>query len=382
MSQRTRALSLIAAAATALIVAVVALLRMLIPGSFGDVPPSLVGRFGAGVESAVALSGALGVLLVVGISLAVRRDRGGAAGAARAVRAGGIVAALLLAATTPGGVIPAAGYAFALTVVVGIAVFVTLTVLRRPWLGILLAAIAAALVTVAVLQLEAAVLIPRIIGAFAGILPQATLALAHVIAAAGLVVWTITANEAPGALARAVSRHRVAITVVGAACALPYAFARASWLTPWPLFGGSMEAFAQAPEMRLTGLLLGLGMLVGGVLTLGLIMPWGERFPRYLAWVGGRDVPVALAVIPATVVSVLFTAAGIEFVIAGVGAVEESAYLLVMFPFWLWGPMLGLATWAYVMRRRERAAVSTEAGRDREPLRRDHPHVAQAGTVA
>ncbi|WP_309104817.1 hypothetical protein [Microbacterium sp.] len=381
MSHRTRALSLIAAAAAALTVAVIALLRMLVPGFLDDLPTSIIGRFGTGVELAVALSGALGVLLVVGIALASQRSDRATAVPLRAVRAGGLVAATLLAATTPGGVIPAAGYTFALTVVVGITVFVTLTVLRRPWLGIVLAAVLAALVTVAIVQMGAAVLIPRIVGAFGGVLPQATLALAHVIAAAGLVVWMITGGETRGGSARFVLRHRVAITVIGAACALPYAFARATWLTPWPLFGGSAEMFAEAPEMRLTGLLLGLGMLIGGVLTLGLIMPWGERFPRFLAWIGGRAVPPGLAVIPATVVSVLFTAAGIEFALEGVGAAKETLFVLLMFPFWLWGPMLGLAAWAYAMRRRERVAESGQASGDREPLSRDHPHVAQARTA-
>ena len=381
MSQRTRTFTLIAAAVAALTIAVVALLRMLVPGFLDDLPTSIVGRFGTGSELAVALSGALGILLVVGVALAFPRGGRDPAVPLRAVRAGGFVAAALLAATTPGGVIPAAGYAFALTVVAGITVFVILTVLRQPWLGILLVAVLAVLAAVAVLQLNAAELLPRIIVAFGGILPEATLALAHVIAAAGLVVWTITAGEDRGGFARFVLTHRVAITVIGAACALPYVFARASWLTPWPLFGGSAEAFAQSPEMLLTGLLLGLAMLVGGVLTLGLIMPWGERFPRCLAWVGGRKVPVALAIIPATVVSVLFTAAGVEFVIAGVGAVDADAYLLLMFPFWLWGPMLGLAAWAYAMRRSGTEPASGEAGRDREPLRRDHPHVAQAGTA-
>jgi hypothetical protein len=51
------------------------------------------------------------------------------------------------------------------------------------------------------------------------------------------------------------------------------------------------------------------------------------------------------------VVSVLFTAAGIQFALEGAGLVEDTLYLLLMFPFWLWGPLLGLATWAYAMNR-------------------------------
>jgi hypothetical protein len=142
--------------------------------------------------------------------------------------------------------------------------------------------------------------------------------------------------------ADAVLRHRRAITIIAAACALPYALSRMTWLTPWPLFGGSAEMFAADPSVRVLGLALGAGMLAGGVLTLGLILPWGERFPRFLAGVGGRAVPPALAIIPASLVSVLFTAAGI--------------------PFWLWGPLLGFATWAYALTRADAARLPTPSG--------------------
>lgn len=365
MSDRSRVLVLLFAAVAASAVAVISLLRMLIPGFFGTLPTSLLGRLGTGVELAVALSGALGVIVVALTALATRRSvRAGAP--VRGVRAAALLVAALLAATTPGGVIAAAGYSFMLTVLVGIAAFVTLTVLRRPWLGIVLATVIAALAAYSVLNLEAAVLLPRIVGSFGSVLPHASLALAHVIAAAGLVVWTITTAGARGAFARAVLRHRVAITVVAAACALPYVVARASWLTPWPLLGGDAEMFTLEPAMRLTGLLLGLAMLTGGVLTLGLIRPWGERFPRFLAGIGGRAVPVAVAVIPATVVSVLFTAAGVEFAIEGVGPAKDSFLLLLTFPFWLWGPLLGLATWGYVMHRRAQAGGVTGTPRQTE----------------
>ncbi|MEV5011742.1 hypothetical protein ACFY2M_40005 [Streptomyces sp. NPDC001276] len=37
------------------------------------------------------------------------------------------------------------------------------------------------------------------------------------------------------------------------------------------------------------------------LLTLGLVKPWGEVFPRWLPFLGGRRVPIKAAVIPATV---------------------------------------------------------------------------------
>lgn len=365
MSDRSRVLVLLVAAAAASAVAVVSLLRMLIPGFFNALPTSLLGRLGTGIELAVALSGALGGVVVAVIALATLRSAHGGA-PVRGLRIAALLVAALLAATTPGGVIAAAGYSFMLIVLIGITAFVVLTVLRRSWFGIALAVVLAAVATFAVFELDAAILLPRIVVGLGSVLPHASLALAHVIASAGLVVWTITSAGARGAFARGVLRHRVAITVVAAACALPYVVARASWLTPWPLLGGGIEMFAAEPALRLTGLLLGLAMLTGGLLTLGLIRPWGERFPRVLAGIGGRAVPVAFVVIPATMVSVLFTAAGIEFAIEGVGPAKETMLLLSTFPFWLWGPLLGLATWGYVMHRRAQADGIDEASRQSE----------------
>ncbi len=356
MTTRTRVLVLLAAALAAAWVAVASLLRMLLPGFLDALPTSLLGRLGHGVELAVALTGALAVLVVVALALAAERTAHDTVppGALRGVA---LLAGILLAATTPGGVIPAAGYTFAMAVVIGGAVFVVLTMLRRPWLGILLAAVVGGILVHAVVNLGAASIPVRLVGGYGAVLPLISLALGHVIAAAGLLVWAVTdARSAIGPVGGFVLRHRVAITVVAAACALPYALARASWLTPWPLFGGDAELFAEDPSMLVTGLMLGTAMLMGGVLTLGLVLPWSERFPRFLAGLGGRDVPVALAVIPASLISVLFTAAGVEFAIEGVGPAKEGLYLLAMFPFWLWGPLLGLAAWGYAMRRR----VSTE----------------------
>ena len=349
MSSLTRTIVLLATAAGALAVAVVSLVMMLAPA--GDaLPSSLVGHLGAGVELALALTGALTALLVSVFALTARSS------ARRAVSTGllrtaALVAALVLALTTPGGIIPAAGYTFAATVLVGGAVLIVLVVLRRPWLGLLLAA-AVGVLAFAMAGLGFGTLAVQILGGFGSLFPLAAVALTHVVAAAGLLVWSIGESRgARGGFAEAVLRHRRPITIIAAACALPYVIARASWLTPWPLFGGSAELFAQEPAARVLGLVLGAGMLAGGVLTMGLIRPWGERFPRVFAGVGGRPVPPALAIIPASVVSVLFTAAGVQFTLEGAGSISHTAYLLLMFPFWLWGPLLGLAAWGYAMNR-------------------------------
>lgn len=362
MSIPTRIIVLLAAAVGALAVTVTSLVRMLTPGT-DALPSSLIGNLGHGVELALSLTGALAALLV-SVSALATRDLANRAVPRWLLRTVGLVAAGILAVTMPGGVIAAAGYTFAMMVIVGVLVLIVLTVLRRPLLGLLLAAGVVGALAYAAIGLGAGPLVPQILGSYGMILPQAGLALAHVAAAAGLLIWMIAdPSSRRSRFAREVLRHRRAITIVAAACALPYAIARASWLTPWPLFGGSAEMFAADPSVRALGLALGAAMLTGGVLTLGLILPWGERFPRFLAGLGGRSVPPGLAIVPASLVSVLFTAAGIQFALEGVGNVENSVYVLLMFPFWLWGPLLGLATWAYAMRR----ATPTAAKRSNSP---------------
>lgn len=350
MSTHTRFLVLLAAAVGALAVTVTSLVRMLTPGT-DALPSSLIGNLGHGVELALSLTGALAALLV-SVSALSTRDLANRSVPRWLLHTLGLVAGALLAITMPGGVIAAAGYTFAMMVIVGVLALIVLTVLRRPLLGLLLGALVVGALAYAAIGLEAGPLVPQILGSYGIILPQAGLALAHVAAAAGLLIWMIAdPSSRRNRFARDVLRHCRAITIVAAACALPYAVARASWLTPWPLFGGSAEMFAADPSVRVLGLALGAAMLTGGVLTLGLILPWGERFPRFLAGLGGRSVPPGLAIVPASLVSVLFTAAGIQFALEGVGNVENTLYVLLMFPFWLWGPLLGLATWAYAMRR-------------------------------
>lgn len=53
---------------------------------------------------------------------------------------------------------------------------------------------------------------------------------------------------------------------------------------------------------------------IGGVLTLGLVRRWGEVFQRWTLFLLGKRVPVHLAVVPASLISVLVTAAGLMFV--------------------------------------------------------------------
>ena len=162
-----------------------------------------------------------------------------------------------------------------------------------------------------------------------------------------------------------VLRHRTGLTLLAAAGPLPYGLIRASWLTPWPLLEPSDEALP--PEVRVWGLLLGTGALVGAVLTVGLIRPWGSVFPRWMPWLGGRTVPPAAAVVPGGLVAGLVTASALPMLwlvaaapdgsVFGGLAVWERIGALLIFPFGVWGPALALAVLGYALARARSAGL-------------------------
>ena len=160
---------------------------------------------------------------------------------------------------------------------------------------------------------------------------------------------TLRRTQWLGRLADRVVRHRRGITVVAALGPVPYVLARATWLTPWPQFGGPIET--PTPEIRLWGLLLGGAALIGTVLTLGLIRPWGEVFPRWVPGLAGRPVPVAAAAVPGGVVATILCVTAVPMVVAmlaGDLSMTEKLLSLLIFPFGVWGPALALAVWGYV----------------------------------
>jgi hypothetical protein len=147
----------------------------------------------------------------------------------------------------------------------------------------------------------------------------------------------------------------------GLAVALPlgYAVTRYAWALGIPL-GVSRQFLDELGTAAYAGAGLATLAVVGAILTLGLVQRWGEVFPRWLVGLRGRSVPVALAVVPAAVASVVVTSAGLMFVRFGItGRFAESfpgetsdvaAWLPEM--FWpLWGAALAAATYAYWLRR-------------------------------
>ena len=143
-------------------------------------------------------------------------------------------------------------------------------------------------------------------------------------------------------------------TLVAVAGPLPYALLRMTWLTPWPL--GLPDGEALEAEMRLFGLGLGFAALGGAVLTLGLIRPWGEVWPRWVPGLRGRPVPVRVPVVAGGLVAVALIAAGPGMLAMGVDRLMAGetvhAALILVFPTLPWGLALAAAVAGYAFRRR------------------------------
>lgn len=182
----------------------------------------------------------------------------------------------------------------------------------------------------------------------------------------GVVLWGITAATSlrgptvlptwarPEAAAR---WGRVAV-LVAVVPPLAYALTRFVWLV-YPLgFDRVAWEAGRATGSLLPGVWLGAFAVVGAVLTVGLVRPWGEVFPRWVPRLAGRRVPVTVAVVPASFVAVVLVPAGISMVrqvlsgAAGADIVADWAAFGPTFLWPLWGLALGAATLAYALRRR------------------------------
>jgi hypothetical protein len=167
-----------------------------------------------------------------------------------------------------------------------------------------------------------------------------------------------------------------------------YALTRTAWAVGIPL-GMSAEALHLGQESGtwIKGLSLAGFGLVGVVLMLGLVQRWGEVFPRWMIGLGGRRVPIALAVIPASLTAVLLIVGGIGIWVdlpgmaANAAAAGAEGTVLVgelifqvgptlLFP--LWGAALAVATLGYYYRRRGPCGVCG----------RGTPHETDEGSMA
>jgi hypothetical protein len=140
-----------------------------------------------------------------------------------------------------------------------------------------------------------------------------------------------------------------------------YAVTRYAWALGIPL-GMSEEYLHQGQKSGTwtSGLFLATFGLVGAVLMLGLVQRWGEVFPRWMIGLAGKRVPIALAVVPASIVAVLLTVGGIAIwsgyaQLADAAAASGQEMWIVVGPtlfFPAWGAALAVATLGYYYRRR------------------------------
>jgi hypothetical protein len=166
--------------------------------------------------------------------------------------------------------------------------------------------------------------------------------------------WTTPVNAARW------GKWAVAVAVI---IPLLYAATRWAWALGIPL-GISEEFFREGQAVGLwwAGAALATVAISGALLTLGLVQRWGEVFPRWLPILAGKRVPPALVIVPASLVSILVTTAGLMFVRLTLrGAISESFTFIdqedwaalapeLLWP--LWGVALAAATLAYYYRRR------------------------------
>ncbi len=167
------------------------------------------------------------------------------------------------------------------------------------------------------------------------------------------------AGWAGSAMAARWGKVAVAVAI---AVPLVYAATRWAWALGIPL--GVSTAFLrendrETPGIWLAGAALGTIGAGGAVLTLGLVQRWGEVFPRWLVPLAGRRVPPALAIVPAAIVAVLVTEAGLMYIriaLQGAFPAGNGATYAPELLWPIWGIALGVATRAYYLRRRGRCA--------------------------
>lgn len=156
-----------------------------------------------------------------------------------------------------------------------------------------------------------------------------------------------------------VSRLGRIATLIAVICPLVYATTRYAWAFGLPL-GLSSKFLQQIQPIVTNGLGLAVAATLGAILTIGLVRPWGEVFPRWMPILRGRSVPIGLAVNSAIIVSALIASAGASFlkqIISGhitsgpAGAIDEIGAWLPE-TLWLpWAAALATAALCYRIRR-------------------------------
>lgn len=184
---------------------------------------------------------------------------------------------------------------------------------------------------------------------------------AMLVSMAGGLLWALTAlaqltrgQSVPASLPD--PWWGAAATYAAAALALPYPIVRIAWSLGVPLGvpAGYVVDMGMAERLGIFFVLGGLPV-AGAILTVGLIRPWGEVFPRWIPVLRGRRVPIWFAVAPGVWAAALISQAGLRLA-GGVRELGEITWdswglgLPGLF-FLPWGLALAAAVYAYAVRR-------------------------------
>jgi hypothetical protein len=155
----------------------------------------------------------------------------------------------------------------------------------------------------------------------------------------------------------------VAVTVP-----LLYALTRWAWALGVPLGVTSeflREEARETPDIWLAGAMLASVAVCGAMLTLGLVRPWGEVYPRWIPYLRGRPVRPRTAVVPGSLVAILVFTAGLHAIRAQLlgyypensGLGEDNWGTTAPGLLWpVWGAALAAAVLSYHLRRRGRCS--------------------------
>lgn len=100
------------------------------------------------------------------------------------------------------------------------------------------------------------------------------------------------------------------------------------------------------------------------LLSLGLVRPWGEVVPRWIPWMGGREIRPMAVVVPASIGAVILLALWTPllfwwtFTHDDMTATGHIAVGFVYLPLVAWGPLLAAVTVDFLRRHRRDISVS------------------------
>jgi hypothetical protein len=187
---------------------------------------------------------------------------------------------------------------------------------------------------------------------------------------AGGVTWGTAAvalqrrTSPPAPATRSWERLGRHATLAAVLLPVPYEIVRWAWAFGIPLgVSRGADTIEHATAQAKVGMfVLGLLPVVGGILTHGLVRPWGETYPGFIRGKAGRRIAPAVAIVPGAIASILIITAGLvvyrQEINTRLDRVPEprpdiegwGAWLPAW--FWLpWGAALAIATYAYYRRR-------------------------------